>query len=252
MISGASRGLGAALAERFAAPGIRLLLTARGAEGLEQAAQRCRAKGAEVVCLACDIRDHARLAPALLNFDAAGPVDLIIANAATSRGTSLQGQAEAHDAAMEQVEVNLLGAMALVGPLLPRFRDRRRGQIALIASLAGFRGLPDAPGYAASKAGLIACGEGLSAGEAEHGIRVCIVAPGFFQSAMGDRFRGKRPFLLSLEAAAAKVESGIRKGQRRLIFPWPLGLVLRLLPLLPMRLSDGAIRLLRFRVAPPE
>lgn len=92
VISGASRGLGAALAHGFAAPGTRLFLTARSAEALAKVAAFCRVAGAEVEILACDIRDQASLAPALLAFDDGAPVDLIIANAGTSSGSSLEGE----------------------------------------------------------------------------------------------------------------------------------------------------------------
>ncbi len=78
-----------------------------------------------------------------------------------------------------------------------------------------------------------------------------VITPGFFQSTMGDRFLGPRPFLLSLEDAAARIHRGITRGAPRIAFPWPLAFALRLLPLLPAGLSDRAVRLMRFRVAPP-
>ena len=252
VISGASRGLGAALAQRFAAPGTRLFLTARSTEALTKVAALCRMAGAEVEILACDIRGPASLAPALLAFDDAAPVDLTIANAGTSSGSSLEGEPEAYGAAINQIEVNLIGAMALIGPLLPRLRGRGQGQIAVIASLAGLRGLPDSPAYSASKAGLIAWGEALRSAEAMRGIGVTVIGPGFFESAMGNRFKGPRPFLLSLEEAAARIAAGICARKRSVFFPWPLAFALRLLVLLPAELSDRAVRLLRFRVAPPE
>ena len=92
VISGASRGPGAALAQGFATPGTRLFLTARSAEALAKVADLCRDAGSEVEILACDIRDPASLAPALLDFDDGAPVDLIIANAGASAGSSLEGE----------------------------------------------------------------------------------------------------------------------------------------------------------------
>ena len=124
VISDASRWLGAALAQGFAVPGARLFLTARSAEVLAKVAQFCRNAGADVEILACDIRDPASIAPALLAFDDAAPVDLIIANAGTSSGSSLEGEPEAYGAAITQIEANLIGAMALSGPLLPRLHGR--------------------------------------------------------------------------------------------------------------------------------
>lgn len=250
VISGASRGLGAALARRFAAPGVRLLLVARSAEALAGVAAECAARGAAAEAAALDVRDAPALAAALRRFEAAGPVDLVIANAGISAGTGPDGAAEDPASAARQVEVNLLGAINLVGPLLPGMRARGGGAVALVASVAGFRGLPDSPAYSASKAGLIAWGEALRAAEGGRGLRVTVVAPGFFESAMSSRFEGPRPLLLGLEAAAARTERAIRAGRGRAVFPVPLGALLRLLALLPPWPGDALIRLMRFRIRP--
>jgi short-subunit dehydrogenase len=250
VISGASRGLGAALAERFAAPGVRLLLVARSEPALRQVAERCAARGAAAEVAAIDVRDAAALAARLAAFESAGPVDLVIANAGISAGTSPEGNPESGADAARQVEVNLLGAIHLVAPLLPGMRLRRRGAVALVASVAGFRGLPDAPGYSAGKAGLIAWGEALRAAHLRHGIRVTVIAPGFFESAMGDRFAGPRPLLMGLDQAAERVRRAILSGAGRAVFPWPMGALLRLLALLPAPMGDRLVRLMRFRVRP--
>ena len=118
VISGASRGLGAALAERFAAPGVTLRLVARSAEGLAATAARCTARGATVETAAIDVRDGAALAARLLAWDAARPVDCVIANAGIARGVRPDGGWEGAAGATEQVAVNLVGAMHLVEPLL--------------------------------------------------------------------------------------------------------------------------------------
>jgi NAD(P)-dependent dehydrogenase (short-subunit alcohol dehydrogenase family) len=122
------------------------------------------------------------------------PVDLIIAKAGTSSGSSLDGELDAYDAAINQIEINLIGAMALVGPALPRLRGRGQGQIAVISLLAGLRGLPDSPAYSASKAGLIAWGKALRSAEATRGIGVTVIGPGLFESVMGNHFKGPAPF----------------------------------------------------------
>lgn len=248
VISGASRGLGAALALRFAAPGMRLLLLARSAEALAAVAAQCRQAGAAASVVVLDITDAAAVAAALRDFEAAGPVDLVIANAGTSAGTAPDGTPEDAAAAARQVQVNLIGAINLVGPLLPAMRARRAGRIGLIASIAGFRGLPDFPAYCASKAGLIAWGEGLRAAEAPRGLHVTIVTPGFFRSAMGDRFHGRRLLLLDTEAAARRVHQALLAGTRRAGFPWPMVTAMRLLGLLPARAGDWLARRMRFRV----
>ena len=250
VISGASRGLGAALARRLAGPGVRLLLLARSQAALDVVADACRVAGAVVATQSVDITDAPALAAALAAFEAAGPVDLVIANAGTSAGTALDGTPEDATQAAWQVQVNLVGAINLVAPLLPGMRARRVGQVGLIASIAGFRGLPDFPAYCASKAGLIAWGDGLRAAEARRGIRVTVVTPGFFRSAMGDRFHGARPLLLDTEQAATRVLAALEAGSARAGFPWPMALGMRLLGLLPARLGDHAVRLMRFRVSP--
>ncbi|MGG5888400.1 SDR family NAD(P)-dependent oxidoreductase [Falsiroseomonas sp. HC035] len=250
VISGASRGLGAALARRFAAPGARLLLLARSATALEDVARDCRARGAQVVVAVLDVTDAPAVAAALAAFEAGGPVGLVIANAGTSAGTAPDGTPEDAVAAARQVQVNLVGAINLVGPLLPGMRARRHGRIGLVASVAGLRGLPDFPAYCASKAGLIAWGEGLRAELGPLGISVTVVTPGFFDSAMGARFHGRRLFLLGQADVAARVQRAVLEGRPRAAFPWPLAAGLRLLALLPPRLGDWAARRMRFRVSP--
>jgi short-subunit dehydrogenase len=215
VISGASRGLGAALARRFAAPGVRLLLVARSAEALADVAADCRARGADVAVAALDVRDAAALAAALAEFEARGPVDLAVANAGTSAGTAPDGSPEAGEAAAMQVAVNLLGAMHLVGPLLPGMLARGCGAIGLVASVAAFRGLPDMPGYCASKAGLLAWGEALRAAHGPAGIKVSVICPGFFDSAMGERLAGPKPLRLGLEAAAERTHRALLRGEAR-------------------------------------
>lgn len=252
VISGASRGLGAALAERFAAPGVTLRLLARSAEGLAATQARCMARGAVVETAAIDVRDSPAVAARLLAWDAARPVDCVIANAGIARGIRPDGAWEGLTGATEQVAVNLLGAMHLVEPLLPVMRARRAGRIALIASVAAYRGLPDAPGYAASKAGLRAYGEGLRAALAPGGVRVSVVLPGFFDSAMGDRWTGPRPLALSLDTAASRTHRAILRGAPRAAFPLPLAAVLRLVDAMPAGVSDWMVRRMRFRIRPED
>ncbi len=248
VITGASRGLGAALARRCAAPGVRLLLIARSEAALAEVARDCAARGAVARVAAVDVCDAAAMAGALAAFEADGPVDLVIANAGTSAGTAPDGAPETGAAAARQVAVNLLGAMHLVGPVLPGMIARRRGTIGLIASVAAWRGLPDMPGYCASKAGLRAWGEGLRAAHMHRGIRVSVICPGFFESAMGARFMGPRPLLLTLDQAAERSWRALVAGKAQAVFPAPMGWLMRLLGLLPARLGDRAVRLMRFRI----
>ncbi|HEY8610028.1 MAG TPA: SDR family NAD(P)-dependent oxidoreductase, partial [Roseomonas sp.] len=136
IISGASRGLGAALARRFAAPGVAMGLLARGESGLRETAEACAARGAAVRVAALDVRDADAVARTVLDWDAAVPTALVIANAGIAAGRRPDGTAEGVAAVAVQVSVNLMGAVHLVGPLLPAIRARRAGRIGLVASVA--------------------------------------------------------------------------------------------------------------------
>lgn len=250
VITGASRGLGAALALRFAAPGTTLLLIARSAEALAAVALACRARGAAVTAATLDVRDSAAMADAVLGFDDASPIALAIANAGISSGRAPDGAAEGHEAATAQIAVNLIGAMNLVEPVMARMRARRSGHLALIGSISAFRALPDAPGYSASKAGLWSYGEALRGALRGSGVAVTNVAPGFFRSDMEARFLGAKPLVMPLDSTAARIERALRRRTARLVFPLSLGLLLRLIDALPAGLADRASRTLRFRVAP--
>lgn len=252
VVTGASRGLGAALALRFAEPGCHMLLLARSAEALAKVALDCEARGARVTTATLDVRDSAAVEQAVLAFDDAHPVDLAIANAGISRGRLPGGQWEGRDAVVDQIAVNLIGAMNLAEPLLPRMRARRAGHIALIASISAFRGMPDMRGYAASKAGLWSYGEGLRAALKRSGVALTIAAPGFFQSDMEARFQGSKPMAVTLDQAADRIARGLRRRAARVVFPLTLAFALRMLAILPAPLSDAGARLMRFRIAPED
>jgi short-subunit dehydrogenase len=248
VISGASRGLGAALARRLAGPGVTLGLIGRDATALRAVAADCVTRGAGIRLALHDVRDAPGLAETLAAWDAALPVDLVIANAGIAAGTRPDGAAESLEAIRAQIEVNLLGALNLVHPLLPGLRARRAGQVVLVSSLSAFRGLPDSAGYCASKAGLWNYGEALRAALAPEGIGVLLVAPGFFESGMAERWVGPRPLSLSADAVAARIDTAIRRGAAQLAFPWPLVWGLRLAPLLPARWVDAIVRRMAFRI----
>ncbi|WP_043831725.1 SDR family NAD(P)-dependent oxidoreductase [Muricoccus aerilatus] len=249
ILSGASRGLGAALARRLAAPGVTLGLIARSEAGLRETAAACAGRGAAVRVAALDVRDAQAVARTVLDWDAAAPTALVIANAGIAAGRRPDGTPEGVAELTAQVSVNLLGSVNLVGPLLPAFRARRAGRIGLVASVAAFHGLPDSPGYCASKAGLWAWGQAIRADLRGSGAGVTLIAPGFFESDMGRAWQGRRPFSLTTDAAAARIERALRAGRPSCAFPLPLVAGLRALSFLPAPLADRAVRLLRFRIA---
>jgi short-subunit dehydrogenase len=252
VITGATSGLGRALAGGYAASGIRLGLIGRDAGRLEEVARACSGKGAAVMTGRLDVREAEALGAWLVAFDDAGPVDLVIAAAGISAGPPPDSATEPAGLAIRQIGTNLLGCMNTVEPLLPRLLARGAGQIAVVSSVAGYRGLPYSPGYSASKAGVRAYGEALRALLRPHGIRVSVVVPGFFDSPMTDRFHGDKPFMVSLERASAIVRRGLDRGQPRIVFPRLLALGLQAADLIPAWLGDRILRGVRFHIVPPE
>lgn len=236
LITGASSGIGEALALDYAAPGRRLLLTGRDTARLEDVAAACRARGAEVVTATLDVTDRQGMADWLLARDGERPVDLAVANAGISAGT---GQGEESDAQARAIfAVNLDGVLNTVQPLLPRFVARRRGQFALVSSLAGFRGFPGAPAYCASKAAVRIYGESLRGGLAASGVEVSVVCPGFVVSRMTAVNRFPMPFLMETGKAAALIRRGLERNRARIAFPWPTWAAVWLLSVLPPALTD--------------
>ncbi len=148
LITGASSGIGRALALNYAAPGVRLVLSGRNESRLSAAAEECRNLGAEVAMRVIDVRDGPAMRAWMSEADDDRPLDLIIANAGVSTNTS-GGEG---DAAGLIAEININGTMHTVAPLLDRLTERRQGQIAIMSSMAAFHGMPGAPAYAARKA----------------------------------------------------------------------------------------------------
>jgi short-subunit dehydrogenase len=237
LITGASSGLGAALARLYAAPGVRLSLTARHAGRLSAVAADCRAAGAEVATGAgLDVTAREALADWIAAADDARPVDLAIANAGVSGAGAGTGGAETI------LATNVFGVVNTIEPLVPRMVARRSGQVALIASLAGFFGTAQAPAYGASKAAVRVWGEALRARLAPKGVVVSTVCPGFVATPLTATNRFPMPLLMSPERAALAVVRGLASGRARVAFPLPLYLAVRVAAALP---ADLMARLLR-------
>src|SRR5271168_2273277 len=241
IITGASSGLDASLAKVYAGSQVALGLLGRNCQRLSATARACEVKGATVSVAAVDVADAAAMATFLRQFDREYPVDLLIANAGTSAGPDPDCPSEGIDAATRQVRVNLLGAINTIEPLLPEFCLPGHGRIAVVASIAAYRGLPYSPGYCASKAGLRAYAEALRPRLAPRGVGVTIVCPGFFDSPMTDRWDGPTPFLVGAERAARTVKRGIDRGRRRVSFPRSLVLGMRLCDVLPAAIGDRIV-----------
>lgn len=235
LITGATGGIGGALARLYAEPGRTLILQGRDEARLAELARQCQERGAEVEAVGLDFRDTDRLRAWLEEAAGRFDVDLAILNAGV---TNSVGQGETWEAIRSLVEINLLATLAAVTALLPSLRRRGRGQIALVSSLAAWYGMPITPAYGASKAALKNYGEALRGWLAPEGITVSVVMPGFVKSAMSDRFPGPKPFMMSPEQAALRIKRGLDRKQARIAFPLLLDIGMRGLALLPARWSD--------------
>lgn len=233
LITGASSGIGAALAQEYAGPGVVLHLGGRSLERLESVATQCRAAGAEVRPAAVDVVDAEAVRAWVLAADDASPLDLVVANAGISAGTSGVAGGEPEDQVRAVFRTNIDGVLNTVLPALQRMTGRRRGQVALVASLAGYRGMPGAPSYCGSKAAIKVFGEGLRGSLHASGVRVSVVCPGYIRTPMTAANPFPMPFLMSAEEAARRMLAGIAKGRVRVAYPLPLYLAARLAGGLP-------------------
>jgi short-subunit dehydrogenase len=233
-ITGASSGLGVALARELAAPGRTLHLAGRDATRLAVTAAACRAAGASVIEAAFDVTD-AEAAAAWVR--GTGGLDLLIANAGTSAGTG--GTREAPEQVARIFAVNLTGALNTMLPALemmhaqPQGPHGLRGQVAAIASIAAFVASPGAPAYAASKAALQRWVEATDATARQDGIRLHAVCPGFIRTPMTAPNQFPMPMLMEPEEAARRTLSGIARGKARIVYPRPIYAAARLMGALP-------------------
>lgn len=235
VITGASSGLGAALARHYARRGATLGLIARRALALEQLAASLPGP---VSIYPLDVRDDAALAAAARAFIAMhGCPDLVIANAGISLGT-LGALAEDLAPFREIVDVNLIGMVNTFQPFIADMRTAGAGSLVGIASVAGYRGLPGASAYSASKAAAIACLESLRVELRGSGIRVCTVCPGYIATPMTESNPYRMPFLLPADAAAARIAAVIARRKSFAVIPWPMAIVARLLHVMPDWIYD--------------
>lgn len=240
LITGASSGLGEALARAYAAPGVRLVLLGRDTARLEAVADAVRALGATAETTAVDVTDRAAMAAAVTAADEDGPLDLVIANAGIG-----PGGAEGADAAAKGrriLAVNLDGVLNTVDPIRPRMAARGAGQIALMSSLAGFHGFPGMGPYTASKAAVRVYGEALRVELRRRGVRVSVICPGFIRTPLTDGAKFPMPMLMEVADAVAAIRRGLARDRPMIAFPWPVHAGIRMLAALPAAWADALIR----------
>jgi short-subunit dehydrogenase len=240
---GGSSGIGAALAQELARRGAVLALSARSRAGLDDVARRIRAAGgrAEVFPLDVTVQGAARSVAA--DVASSAPIDVLVYSAGEWTVTDVT----AFDlAAVErQIATNLTGLARAVDAVLPGMLQRRRGAIVGIASVAGYRGLPRAEAYGATKAAAINFLESLRVDLAPRGVRVVTVSPGFVATPLTARNDFPMPFMVPAADAARTIADGMEGDRRYIEFPRRLGIPMKVLRLLPVALYDIAAGRLR-------
>ncbi len=238
-ITGASSGIGAALAAHYAAAGARLGLVARRRAALDEVA--CRLPGAPAL-YATDVADAAAMRAAGLDFMARfGVPDIVIANAGVSVGT-LTEHFEDIAALSRVLQTNVAGIAATFQPFIVPMRQARRGRLVGIASVAGARGIPGAGAYSASKAAAITYLEALRIELRGSGVKVVTVSPGYVATPMTAANPYRMPFILPADAAARRIARVIDAGRAHAVVPWQMAVVARLMRLLPNALYDRMFR----------
>lgn len=235
LVTGASSGIGRALAGEFARRGADLALLGRDPDRLEATARDCRLAGGRVRSAVLDVRDRAAMDEVLSGFDDEAPFDLVIANAGVGRNRE--------DAAWlrETIDVNVVGVVNTLEPLVPRMVGRGRGQIGLMSSLAAFRAFGGPPGYAASKAWIRLYGEALRGRLAGRGVGVSVICPGFVDTPMTASVPSRPHHPVSPGTAAGIVRKGLESNAARICFPRSMVWRVWLSAMLPASWTDRTI-----------
>ena len=246
LITGASAGIGAALAIRYAAKNSRLILLARNEQKLINIKQQCETKGAVVIHHSIDVQDTKTLQTLVTDIDQQHPIDLVICNAGITSSIGDNGEPESWDTICNVIDTNLYGVLATLNPLLSHIKQRKRGQIGIISSLGAYRGMPITPVYCASKAAIKSYGEALRGWLIEDNINVSVICPGFVESELSSQFHGDKPMMISATKAADIIYKGLQRNKANISFPFPLNLGMWFLALLPAGLSDWFMRLFSY------
>jgi NAD(P)-dependent dehydrogenase (short-subunit alcohol dehydrogenase family) len=235
VITGASSGLGLALARHYLERSATVAAIARRGELLQGLAAEFPE---QVFCYALDVRDSAAMQAAAQDFiEHHGVPDIVIANAGVSIGT-LTRHAEDNDVFQHVMDINVTGAVKTFQPFVEAMRSAGRGRLVGIASVAGFRGLPGAGAYSASKAALISYLESLRIEMRGSGVKVVTLCPGYIRTPMTDINHYPMPFMLDADEAARRMARVIESGKSFAVVPWQMALVGRVLKLLPNWLYD--------------
>lgn len=245
LITGASSGLGAALAAEFASPATHLVLWGRDTERMDRVAELCRTRGAAVSTASIDLRDIAAMTARLGACDAETPLDLAIFNAGVGGPAPPLPVVEAVDRVIEIITVNFVAAAAGATTVAAGMAFRRHGHIVLIGSIGESFPLPMAPAYSGAKAGLKVLAEAMGLRLRDHGVTVSLISPGFIDTPMSRKIGGWKPFMLTPEAAASAIRKRLARGDTQIVVPRIFGVIRLAFNHLPRVLRHAILRSLR-------
>ena len=236
LITGASSGIGKALAMLYADQGVTLLLTGRNEGRLREVENLCFQKGALVETSVLCVTNRPVFEEKILDWDSRLPINMLISNAGISGGT---GDASRSDARFREImDTNLDGMFNTVNPLIPRMISRKSGHIVLMSSMAGFRGMPNAPAYSVSKVAVRAYGDALRPLLKQKGITVSTIFPGFVKTPLTDVNGFHMPFLMEVDRAAEIIRRGLDAKKASIAFPRRMHALCWLLGVMPRFIGD--------------
>jgi NADP-dependent 3-hydroxy acid dehydrogenase YdfG len=237
-VTGAGTGIGRGVARRLAETGWSVAASSRTAHDLDSLAAEVPGR---ITAFQLDVTDHAAVADTARAIEASlGPVDLAFLNAGSYFPTSAAEFSVANF--RKTVDLNLMGVVNCMGPIVPGMVARRSGHIAIMASVAGFVGLPTAASYGATKAALNAMAEAFKPDFERYGVTITVINPGFVKTRATDKNRFPMPFLIDVDEAVDHIVSGLQSRRFEISFPWQMSLSTKILRAMPHWLKFAVTR----------
>lgn len=234
-ITGASTGIGAETALQLAQSEVHILVTARSADKLEALEKQAESLPGRITSVPGDVTDQAGMVRLFEQMEKDhGPIDIVLLNAGTYFGDS--GTEFSAEKFKQTFDINVNGVANCLEPALKSFLEREEGHVAIVASVAGFRGLPKSVSYGPTKAALINMAEALYAELKPKGIKVQVINPGFVKTPLTDKNEFDMPMLMPVKDAAAALIKGLQSNAFEIIFPWPFVVMVKLIDMLPNKI----------------